>query len=148
MELPELINKSHDLHEQLKTLLTQEASVKEHIETLDAEIKIKLDERGEDYENLSEEDFQLLMTNLRDPMQVTVEVVYATKDKQIINEVQLSRGATIEDGIFISGILDKCKDINLDDNKVGIHGVIKPLTETLSDGDRIEIYRPTTASVT
>ena len=148
MELPELINKSHDLHEQLKTLLAQEASVKENIETLDAEIKIKLDERGEDYENLSEEDFQLLMTNLSDPMQVTVEVVYATKEEQIIQEVQLSRGATIEDGIFISGILDKCKDINLDDNKVGIHGVIKPLTESLSDGDRIEIYRPITASVT
>lgn len=148
MELPELINKSHDLHEQLKTLHAQEASVKERIDTLDAEIKIKLDERGEDYENLSEQDFQLLMTNLSDPMQVTVEVVYATKEEQIIQEVQLSRGATIEDGIFISGILDKCKDINLDDNKVGIHGVIKPLTESLSDGDRIEIYRPITASVT
>jgi len=148
MELPELINKSHDLHEQLKTLHAQEASVKEQIDILDAEIKIKLDEIGEDYENLSEQDFQLLMTNLSDPMQVTVEVVYATKDEQIITEVQLSRGATIEDGIFISGILDKCKDINLDDNKVGIHGVIKPLTESLSDGDRIEIYRPITASVT
>ena len=148
MELPELINKSHDLHEQLKTLHSQEASVKEQIDTLDAEIKIKLDERGEDYENLSEQDFQLLMTSLSDPMQVTVEVVYATKDEQIITEVQLSRGATIEDGIFLSGILDKCKDINLDDNKVGLHGVIKPLTESLSDGDRIEIYRPITASVT
>jgi len=148
MELPELINKSHDLHEQLKTLLAQETSVKEQIDTLDAEIKIKLDERGEDYENLSEQDFQLLMTNLSDPMQVTVEVVYATKDEQIITEVQLSRGASIEDGIFLSGILDKCKDINLDDNKVGIHGVIKPLTESLADGDRIEIYRPITASVT
>lgn len=148
MELPELINKSHDLHEQLKTLHSQEASVKEQIDKLDAEIKIKLDERGEDYENLSEQDFQLLMTNLSDPMQVTVEVVYATKDEQIITEVQLSRGATIEDGIFLSGILDKCKDINLDDNKVGLHGVIKALTESLSDGDRIEIYRPITASVT
>ena len=148
MELPELINKSHDLHEQLKTLHSQEASVKEQIDTLDAEIKIKLDERGEDYENLSEQDFQLLMTSLSDPMQVTVEVVYATKDEQIITEVQLSRGATIEDGIFLSGILDKCKDINLDDNKVGLHGVIKSLTESLSDGDRIEIYRPITASVT
>ena len=148
MELPELINKSHDLHEQLKTLLAQEASVKEKIDILDAEIKIKLDEIGEDYENLSEQDFQLLMTNLSDPMQVTVEVVYASKDEQIITEVQLSRGAIIEDGIFLSGILDKCKDINLDDNKVGIHGVIKPLTESLSDGDRIEIYRPVTASVT
>ena len=147
MELYDLINKSHDLYEQLKTLQAQEVGVKKQIEMLDAEIKIKLDERGEDYENLSEQDFQLLMTNLSDPMQVTVEVVYAIKDEQFINEVQLSRGATIEDGIVLSGILDKCTDIKLNDNKVGIHGVIKSLTELLSDGDRIEIYRPITASV-
>ena len=148
MELHDLINKSYDLHEQLKTLQAQEVGVKKQIETLGAEIKIKLDERGEDYENLSEQDFQLLMANLSDPMQVTVEVVYATKDEQIINEVQLSRGATIEDGIVLSGILDKCTDIKLHDNKVGIHGVIKSLTQLVSDGDRIEIYRPVTASVT
>lgn len=148
MELHDLINNVNTLHEQLKTLQSQESSVKKEIERLDAEIKTKLDDRGDDYENLSEQDFQLLMTNLSDPSQVTVEVVYATKDEQIINEVQLSRGATIEDGIFLSGILDKCKDINLENNKVGIHGVIKPLTELLTEGDRIEIYRPITASVT
>lgn len=146
MDLHDLISKTNELHEQLKTLQAQEVGVKKQIETLDAQIKVKLDERGEDYENLSEEDFQLLMAKLSDPMQVTVEVVYANKNEQIISEVQLSRGATIEDGIFISGILDKCTDINLNENKVGIYGVIKPLTETLSDGDRIEIYRPVNAA--
>lgn len=148
MELHDLISKTTDLQEQLKAIQAQEAGIKEQLKTLDAEIKTKLDERGEEYENLSEQDFQLLMTNLSDPMQVTVEVVYATKEIQIIHEVQLARGATIEDGIFLSGILDKCKDINLSVNKVGIHGVVKPLTELVSDGDRIEIYRPVTASVT
>lgn len=88
-----------------------------------------------------------MMAELGDPMMLSVEVVYATKSKQIINEVQLARGATVEDGIVLSGILDKCTDIDLKVNKVGIHGTIKPLTEILSDGDRIEIYRPVTAKV-
>lgn len=145
MELRELIGKTHELHEQLKHLQAQEAGLKEQIHSLDADIKIKLDETGEDYENLTEEEFQLLMSDLGDPMKLTVEVVYATKDEQLINEVQLSRGATIEDGIILSGILDKCKDISLNDTTVGIHGVVKPITELLADGDRIEIYRPITA---
>ena len=145
MELRELIGKTHELHEQLKQLQAQEAGIKEQISNLDADIKTKLDETGEDYENLTEEEFQLLMSDLSDPMKLTVEVVYATKDEQLINEVQLARGATIEDGIMLSGILDKSDGIDFETTKVGIHGVIKPLTELLSDGDRIEIYRPVTA---
>jgi uncharacterized protein len=147
MELRELITKSHDLHEQLKQLQAQEVGLKEQIKALETQIKLKLDETGAEYENLTEEEFQLMMAELGDPMMLSVEVVYATKSKQIINEVQLARGATIEDGIVLSGILDKCADIDLGVNKVGIHGMIKPLTEILSDGDRIEIYRPVTAKV-
>ena len=145
MELRELITKTHDLHEQLNQLQAQETSVKEQIKTLEEKIKVKLDETGAEYEDLTEEEFQLLMAELGDPMMLSVEVVYASKSKQIINEVQLARGATIEDGIVLSGILDKCAEIDLNVNKVGIHGLIKPLTEILNDGDRIEIYRPVTA---
>jgi len=145
MELRELISKTHDLHEQLKQLQAQERGIKDQIESLETEIKTKLDETGEDYENLSEEEFQLLMVDLGDPMKLTVEVVYATRDIQLIHEIQLARGTNIEDGIILSGILDKCKDIDLSVNKVGIHGMVKPLTEPLSDGDRIEIYREVTA---
>ena len=145
MELRDLISKAHNLHEQLKNLQAQEADLKAQIQTLEKNIKGKLDETGAEYENLTEEEFTLMMAELGDPMMITVEVVYASKSKQYINEVQLARGASIEDGIVLSGILDKCEDIDLSVNKVGIHGLIKPLSEILSDGDRIEIYRPVTA---
>ena len=145
MELRDLISKTHNLHEQLKKLQAQEADLKAQIQTLEKNIKGKLDETGAEYENLTEEEFTLMMAELGDPMMITVEVVYASKSKQLINEVQLARGASIEDGIVLSGILDKCEDIDLSVNKVGIHGLIKPLSEILSDGDRIEIYRPVTA---
>ena len=147
MELRELINKTHDLNEQLKHLQAQEADIKSQIQSLETQIKAKLDETGAEYENLSEEEFQLMMAELGDPMMITVEVVYASRSQQIINEVQLARGASIEDGIVLSGIMDKCHDIDLSANKVGIYGAIKPLTEMLNDGDRIEIYRPVTAKV-
>jgi len=147
MELNELVDKSHELHEQLKNLQIQKQNVKQEINAIENEIKVILDESGEDYDNLSEEQFQLLMADLGDPSKLTVEVVYVTDEQQQINEVQLSRGATIEDSIIYSGILDKCADIDLEQNKIGIYGVIKPLSELVKDGDRIEIYRPIKAKV-
>ena len=145
MELRELINKTHDLHTQLNELHARESTLKQQIETLESEIKVILDDSGEDYENLSEEEFQLLMSELGDPLKLSVEVVYATNNEQTICEVQLSQGANIEDAIIFSDILDKCKDIDLNVNKIGLHGTIKSLTETLRDGDRVEIYRAVTA---
>ena len=114
----------------------------EHIES---EIKSRLDTTATEFDNLTEDEFQMLMANQGDLKQLTVEVVYATNQIQLINEVQLARGASIEDGIMLSGILNKCPEIDLSKNRVGIYGVIKPLSESLSDGDRIEIYRPVTA---
>lgn len=146
MELRELIKQSHQLHEQLKQLQVQETDLQDQLKALETEIKTRLDESGEGYENLTEEEFQLLMADLGDPMKLSIEVVYANAEAQVIQAVQLSRGATIEDGIVMSGILDQCPDIDLASNKVGIHGTIKPLSEVLQDGDRIEVYRPVTAS--
>lgn len=100
-----------------------------------------------EYENLTEEEFQSLMAYSPDSTSLTVEVVYATNVQQNVLEVQLPHGANIEDGIVLSGMLEQCEDIDLNLNKVGIHGVIKPLTELVSDGDRIEVYRPVIAKI-
>lgn len=101
---------------------------------------------NEKYDELTENEFQSLMAGSSSPSTWTVEVVYITNEKQVVLEVQVPRGANIEDGIVLSGLLEQCDEIDLDNNKVGIFGVIKPLSEILSDGDRIEIYRPVTAN--
>ena len=100
---------------------------------------------NENYENLTEDEFQTLMADSVDQTTITVEVVYVTSDKQVVLETQVPRGANIEDGIVLSDLLEQCDDVDLSKNKVGLFGVIKPLTEILSDGDRIEVYRPVTA---
>lgn len=99
------------------------------------------------YESLSEVEFQSLLAESSDPMTITVEVVYVTSMQTVILEVQVPRGSDIKDGIELSGILEQCDDIDLGMNKVGLYGAIKPLAEKLTDGDRIEIYRPVTAKV-
>jgi len=105
----------------------------------------KISNLDENYENLTEDEFQSLMADSVDHTTITVEVVYVTSDKQVVLETQVPRGANIEDGLVLSGLLEQCDDVELSNNKVGLFGVIKPLTEILSDGDRIEVYRPVTA---
>ncbi|BGI51196.1 MAG: RnfH family protein [Arsenophonus endosymbiont of Ceratovacuna japonica] len=73
---------------------------------------------------------------------MNVEVVFALPDKQFLFNIQLTYGDNIEKAIIKSGILLICNEINLRKNKVGIYSKIAKLSDILSDGDRVEIYRP------
>ena len=73
---------------------------------------------------------------------MVVEVAYALPEKQYLQRVTLNEGATVEDAIRASGLLELRPDISLTQNKVGIYSrPVKPGDE-LHDGDRVEIYRP------
>jgi putative ubiquitin-RnfH superfamily antitoxin RatB of RatAB toxin-antitoxin module len=73
---------------------------------------------------------------------ILVEVAYARPDEQVILEVNVPSGATIEKAIRLSGILENFPEIDLHDNQVGIFGRLARLEDTPRDHDRIEIYRP------
>ncbi|RMH52069.1 MAG: RnfH family protein [Zetaproteobacteria bacterium] len=71
-----------------------------------------------------------------------VEVIYALPHRQHRIEVELEAGATVEEAIEKSGIMEQCPEIDLTHNKVGIFARLVPLSRELRDGDRVEIYRP------
>jgi hypothetical protein len=71
-----------------------------------------------------------------------VEVVYALPDLQPLLHVRLAEGATVEDAIRASGVLDAHPEIDLARNKVGIFSKLVKLDEPVRDRDRVEIYRP------
>ncbi|MEQ5112866.1 MULTISPECIES: RnfH family protein [Providencia] len=73
---------------------------------------------------------------------INVEVVYALPEKQYLLSVKLTEGVTIEEAIIASGILSLRDDIDLKKNKVGIYSRPAKLSDTVQDGERIEIYRP------
>lgn len=76
------------------------------------------------------------------PAKIAVEVAYALPEKQYLRRVTLEEGATVEQAIRASGLLALRTDIDLTKNKVGIYSRPVKLTDVLSDGDRVEIYRP------
>lgn len=73
---------------------------------------------------------------------IEVEVAYALPTEQVILKVDVAPGASVENAIEESGILDRFHDIDLKVNKVGKFGKLCKLKETLRAGDRVEIYRP------
>ena len=73
---------------------------------------------------------------------INVEVTYTLPEKQVLLQVQLAEGATVEDAIRASGVMASFPDIDLARNKVGIFSKLVKLDETVRDKDRVEIYRP------
>lgn len=71
-----------------------------------------------------------------------VEVVYATPARQALYSLQVPAGATVREAIEASGVLAAFPEIDLDRNRVGIHGRLAMLSAPLADGDRVEILRP------
>lgn len=74
--------------------------------------------------------------------QIQIEVAYAEPDKQALLEVVVEQGATVEQGILASGMLKRFAHIDLSIAKVGIWNRTCKLSDLLSAGDRVEIYRP------
>lgn len=73
---------------------------------------------------------------------IQVEVAYALPEKQYVRQLMLPEGSTVEQAIVASGLLMLCTDIDLKKNKVGIYSRSVKLTDTVHEGDRVEIYRP------
>ncbi|RMG54077.1 MAG: RnfH family protein [Gammaproteobacteria bacterium] len=74
---------------------------------------------------------------------IPVEVAYALPDEQILVELEVPEGTTVQQAIEQSGIPERFHDIELGKrNKVGIWGKLTKLDTVLRAHDRVEIYRP------
>ncbi|MCF2950228.1 RnfH family protein [Paraglaciecola aquimarina] len=73
---------------------------------------------------------------------ISIEVVYGTPDKQVLLDVEIKPGATVEQAILASNISQHFAEIDLNIHKVGIWNRSCKLDDIPKDGDRIEIYRP------
>ncbi len=73
---------------------------------------------------------------------ITVEVAYATPQRQCIVCVEVPAGTALIEAVKRSQIPDLFPDLDLDTADFGIWGKVKPPKSPLKHGQRIEIYRP------
>lgn len=74
-----------------------------------------------------------------------VSVSYADQSLQLWLKIEVNEETTVAEAIQQSGILERAPDIELESQKIGIFGKTVKLDNKVSEGDRIEIYRPITA---
>lgn len=77
-----------------------------------------------------------------DADRLSVEVVYARPDIQRLVRLQMPPQSTVRDAIASSGLLDQFNELVMDEIEAGIFSKAASLEHVLSDGDRVEIYRP------
>ena len=73
---------------------------------------------------------------------LNIEICYALPEKQLPIPLKLAVGATLQQALDASGVLEKHPEIDLKKNKFGIFAKLSKLDSILRDGDRVEIYRP------
>jgi hypothetical protein len=74
---------------------------------------------------------------------MTVEVAYALPDRQKIIALSVPEGTIALDAVIQSNIVDVFPEIDPQTAKMGIFGkAIKPKSQVLKEGDRVEVYRP------
>lgn len=73
---------------------------------------------------------------------MTIEVVYATPDRQELIELSVEEGATAGEAIEQSGIVARFPGLDPGAQGIGIWGQPVSASQRLRDGDRVEIYRP------
>jgi len=73
---------------------------------------------------------------------MNITVAYALPTKQTLEEIEVPEGATAEEAIAMSHLLEKHPEIDLAVNKIGVLGKLVAINSPLRDGDRVEIYRP------
>ncbi len=72
----------------------------------------------------------------------SIEVAYATPQKQLILECEVASDTTLRDAVRQSGIDQHFPQIDLENCELGVFGKVVADDYELADGDRIEIYRP------
>jgi uncharacterized protein len=73
---------------------------------------------------------------------VAVTVVYALRERATEIAVELPEGATVAQALERSGFAARHPEANIADCPVGIFGTAVDRHAVVSDGDRVEVYRP------
>jgi putative ubiquitin-RnfH superfamily antitoxin RatB of RatAB toxin-antitoxin module len=72
---------------------------------------------------------------------LTVEIVFAAPESQLLLELRLPPGTTVAEAIDASRLQERFPDYSFGELPVGVWGRIVSPAHELQPGDRVEIYR-------
>lgn len=73
---------------------------------------------------------------------ITIEIIYALEPQKLWQrQMEISVGSTIGQALQKSGLYEEFPHLINALEGVGVFGLVKSLSEIVSDGDRVEVYR-------
>jgi putative ubiquitin-RnfH superfamily antitoxin RatB of RatAB toxin-antitoxin module len=76
---------------------------------------------------------------------IVVEIVYAEAQRAVVRSISLPQGSRLADALLLAERDEELQGIDFSRAPLGIFGQLVQRDQVLSDGDRIEIYRPLAA---
>lgn len=73
---------------------------------------------------------------------IKVRIAYALPQRQFVQELEFDRPVTVAEALEQSGVFEEFADLRQKEISVGIFSSPVSLQTQLTDGDRVEIYRP------
>jgi putative ubiquitin-RnfH superfamily antitoxin RatB of RatAB toxin-antitoxin module len=73
---------------------------------------------------------------------IVVEIVYAEAQRAVVRSLSLPQGSRLADALLLAERDEELQGIDFSRVPLGIFGQRVQRDQILSDGDRIEIYRP------
>ena len=73
---------------------------------------------------------------------ISVELVFALPDRQVLRSITLAEGSTVADVIDKGNLLRDFPDLVLEEVQAGIWGRPVERDRVVREGDRVELYRP------
>ena len=73
---------------------------------------------------------------------ISIELVFALPDKQVLRSVTLEEGSTVADAISKGNLSGDFPGLEPEGMQAGIWGRLVDRDHVVSDGDRVELYRP------
>lgn len=76
---------------------------------------------------------------------ISVQVCYAEPERAVVKTYRLTPPASIDDALRLARCDPDFAGVALEHSAVGVFGRVAALSQILSEGDRVEIYRPLAA---
>lgn len=73
---------------------------------------------------------------------MNVGIAYDNGRKQVWLKLEVPDGSTVREVIDLSKLIEMFPEIDLDTQKVGIFGKATKLDAVVTEGSRVEVYRP------
>ena len=83
-----------------------------------------------------------MVTEVEQGDTITVEVAYGLPDRQFLEALDVPAGTTALEAIDASSLREAFPEVGIDSDGIGVFSRKVPLDHVLSNGDRVEIYRP------